>query len=60
MGLTELLLTEAKVAVLPGITFGADGYLRLSCATSMKIITDGTDHNRGVSLRRCNSRYEAG
>lgn len=43
MGLTELLLTEAKVAVLPGIPFGADGYLRLSYATSMKNITGGMD-----------------
>ena len=43
MGLTELLLTEAKVAVLPGIPFGADGYLRLSYATSMKNITGGLD-----------------
>ncbi len=43
MGLTELLLTESKVAVLPGIPFGADGYLRLSYATSMKNITGGLD-----------------
>ncbi len=43
MGLTELLLTEAKVAVLPGIPFGADGYLRLSYATSTKNITGGLD-----------------
>ena len=41
MGLTELLLTEAKVAVLPGSPFGADNYLRLSYATSMKNITGG-------------------
>ena len=43
MGLTELLLTEAKVAVLPGSPFGADDYLRLSYATSMKNITGGLD-----------------
>jgi aspartate aminotransferase len=43
MGLTELLLTEAKVAVLPGSPFGADNYLRLSYATSMKNITGGMD-----------------
>ena len=43
MGLIELLLTEAKVAVLPGSPFGADNYLRLSYATSMKNITGGMD-----------------
>jgi len=43
MGLTELLLTGAKVAVLPGSPFGADNYLRLSYATSMKNITGGMD-----------------
>ena len=43
MGLTELLLTEANVAVLPGSPFGADNYLRLSYATSMKHITGGLD-----------------
>ncbi len=43
MDLTELLLTEAKVAVLPGSPFGADSYLRLSYATSMDNITNGLD-----------------
>jgi len=43
MDLTELLLTEAKVAVLPGAPFGADDYLRLSYATSMENIVKGLD-----------------
>ncbi len=43
MDLTELLLTEAKVAVLPGSPFGADSFLRLSYATSMENIVAGLD-----------------
>ena len=41
--LTEYLLTQALVAVVPGSAFGAPGYLRLSYATSMKVITKGLD-----------------
>ena len=41
MDLTELLLSEARVAVLPGSPFGADNYLRLSYATSMENIVTG-------------------
>lgn len=33
--LTEYLLNEAEIAVVPGSAFGAPGYLRLSYATSM-------------------------
>ena len=43
MAMTELLLTEARVAVLPGSPFGADHYLRLSYATSMENIVAGLD-----------------
>lgn len=43
MDLTEMLLSEAKVAVLPGLPFGADSYLRLSYATSMENIIAGLD-----------------
>lgn len=35
------LLDEARVAVVPGGAFGADGYVRLSYATSMERIRDG-------------------
>ncbi len=31
----ERLLTEARVALIPGVEFGAEGYLRLSYAASM-------------------------
>lgn len=41
LSLTELLLTEAKVAVVPGIAFGDDDYIRISYATSMKDIVEG-------------------
>lgn len=39
----NLLLNEAKVAVVPGIAFGADNYIRLSYATSMENIMEGLD-----------------
>ena len=39
--LTELLLEEAKVAVVPGAVFGDDNHLRLSYATSMENIVEG-------------------
>lgn len=41
--LTELLLTEAKVAVIPGAVFGADRNLRLSYAASKENIVKGLD-----------------
>jgi aspartate aminotransferase len=34
--LSEYLLNDAEIAVIPGSAFGADGYLRLSYATSME------------------------
>lgn len=40
---TKLLLEEAKVAVVPGIAFGDDDYVRLSYATSMDNIKNGLD-----------------
>ncbi len=39
--LAELLLTEAKVAVIPGCAFGDDNYIRLSYATSIEDIKEG-------------------
>jgi len=41
MEMTEYLLKEGHVAVVPGAAFGADNYLRLSFATSMKNIEGG-------------------
>ncbi len=43
LSLTEILLAEARVAVVPGRVFGADNYLRLSYATSIQNITKGLD-----------------
>lgn len=37
------LLEEARVAVIPGEPFGADGYIRLSFATGMGTIAKGLD-----------------
>jgi aspartate aminotransferase len=48
MDLTELFLTEAKVAVVPGGPFGADNYLRLSYAVSMDHIVTGLDRMHEV------------
>lgn len=37
------LLEEENVAVIPGIAFGVDNYIRLSYATSMELIEKGLD-----------------
>ncbi len=42
-GLSYYLLKEAAVAVIPGSAFGADENIRLSYATSMDNIEEGTD-----------------
>ena len=39
----ELLLQEAHVALVPGSAFGAEGYVRLSYATSMENLKRGMD-----------------
>ncbi|MFC1657780.1 pyridoxal phosphate-dependent aminotransferase [Candidatus Omnitrophota bacterium] len=39
----DILLSQARVAVVPGGAFGADAYLRFSYATSMDNITEGTN-----------------
>ncbi len=41
--LAEILLDEAKIAVVPGGAFGTEGNLRLSYATSMDLIAEGLD-----------------
>jgi aspartate aminotransferase len=43
LDLVEMLLNEAKVAVVPGIAFGSDNHFRLSYATSMANIDKGLD-----------------
>ena len=40
---STLLLEKEKVAVIPGIAFGADNFIRLSYATSMENIKQGLD-----------------
>ncbi|MFN3527719.1 MAG: aminotransferase class I/II-fold pyridoxal phosphate-dependent enzyme, partial [Candidatus Altarchaeaceae archaeon] len=40
---SEFLLENAKVAVVPGIEFGKNEYIRISYATSMENIKDGFD-----------------
>jgi aspartate aminotransferase len=43
MSFTEYLLEEAKVAVVPGDSFGSDDHVRISFATSMENIVKGMD-----------------
>ena len=38
---SKSILKEENLAVIPGIAFGLDNYIRLSYATSMEIIEDG-------------------
>lgn len=40
---TNNLLGKANVAVVPGIDFGMNGYIRISYATSMKNLEEGMD-----------------
>jgi aspartate aminotransferase len=44
--LTALLLEEFHTAVVPGVEFGKEGYLRLSFATSMEVIEKGIERIR--------------
>jgi aspartate aminotransferase len=39
----DYLLNYAKIAVVPGMAFGAEGYIRLSYATSIENIKSGMD-----------------
>lgn len=41
--LSNYILKEAEVAVVPGIAFEIEGYLRLSYATSIENIKEGLD-----------------
>lgn len=45
---SNLLLDEAKVAVVPGIAFGDDKYVRLSYATSMENIKEGLNRIKAI------------
>ncbi|MBM7622585.1 pyridoxal phosphate-dependent aminotransferase [Sporohalobacter salinus] len=46
--LADVLLTEAKVAVVPGSAFGAPSYLRLSYAASLSELTKALDRIEGL------------
>lgn len=43
MGIANILLNDFKVALLPGIVFGTDDYLRISYATDEESILKGMD-----------------
>ena len=43
IALTEYLLVEAGVAVVPGSAFGSEGYIRLSFATSMENLQEALE-----------------
>ena len=45
---SEFLLEAANVAVVPGGAFGNDDYIRLSYATSMKLIVEGVKRIAGA------------
>ncbi|HET6418525.1 MAG TPA: pyridoxal phosphate-dependent aminotransferase [Geobacteraceae bacterium] len=45
------LLDRAKVALVPGIAFGADNYVRLSYATGMDNIKEGLDRIEAAVLK---------
>jgi aspartate aminotransferase len=49
----NFLLDEARVAVVPGLAFGADGFIRISYATSMERIKEGVERlSRAVARLR--------
>lgn len=48
LDLARVLLEEGKVAVIPGIGFGDDDYIRLSYATSMENIEEGLRRIKSV------------
>ncbi len=49
--LCDYLLTEARVALVPGIAFGADDFVRFSYATGLEAIKEGVDRIEGALQR---------
>ena len=47
--LADVLLQKARVAVVPGSAFGAPGYMRLSFATSDKVLAESVARIRAVA-----------
>ena len=39
--LSEYLLEQARIAVVPGVAFGADDHIRLSFTSSRELLTEG-------------------
>ncbi|MDR3048959.1 MAG: pyridoxal phosphate-dependent aminotransferase [Elusimicrobiota bacterium] len=48
MDLADYLLEEAKIAIVPGSAFGAQGYIRFSYATSLDNIKKGMERFRAA------------
>ncbi len=48
MDFTDFLLSQAKVAVVPGVEFGKENHIRISYATSMENIEQGMDRMEKV------------
>ena len=46
--LSDYLIEKANVAVVPGSAFGAKGHIRLSFATSMKLLKEAVNRIEGV------------
>lgn len=46
--LADFILKEAQVALIPGSAFEAEGYLRLSYATSMEDVKEGLDRIENI------------
>ncbi len=51
MDFAELLLDEAKVAVVPGAAFGADANIRISYAASLDKIKEGMDRIEQLQIK---------
>ena len=47
------LLNEAKVAAVPGSSFGAEGYIRISYSTSMEKLQEGISRIKEALLKLC-------
>lgn len=50
--MAEYILQDTGVALVPGSAFGAEGYLRLSFATSMEVLIDALDRIERLLGRR--------
>ncbi len=51
VALSEILLDEFRIAAVPGMPFGAEGYLRLSFATSREAIQKGLERLRDFATQ---------